>query len=197
MDGYIFDYGGVLVHHQTQAEQAHMAEVAGMDLESFAEAYWGHRLEYDKGLITGAEYWAGIGLSKGRTLKPDVIDELTELDTTGWMNFDEPMWQWIEELRKAGKRLAILSNMPRDLGEALKARTDRFKRFDHITLSYEILSVKPESEIYEHCLKGIGTAPGKTVFFDDKIANVHGAEMLGIQAVEFLKRDDVLARFRG
>ena len=28
------------------------------------------------------------------------------------------------------------------------------------------------------------------------IANVHGAEMLGIQAVEFLNRDEVLARYR-
>ncbi len=34
------------------------------------------------------------------------------------------------------------------------------------------------------------------VFFDDRIANMHGAEMLGIQAVEFLNRDQVLAQFR-
>ena len=50
--------------------------------------------------------------------------------------------------------------------------------------------------IYEHCLEGIGTDPARTVFFDDRIANVHGAEMLGIQAVEFLNRDQVLAQFR-
>jgi hypothetical protein len=31
---------------------------------------------------------------------------------------------------------------------------------------------------------------------DDRIANVQGAELLGIQAVEFLNRDDVLRRLR-
>jgi putative hydrolase of the HAD superfamily len=56
--------------------------------------------------------------------------------------------------------------------------------------------VKPEPEIYEHCLEGLGTAPGDTIFFDDRIANVRGAEMLGMHAVEFLSRDVVLQRFR-
>jgi FMN phosphatase YigB (HAD superfamily) len=37
----------------------------------------------------------------------------------------------------------------------------------------------------------------RTIFFDDKIANVKGAEMLGLAAVEFLDRDAVLRRMRG
>jgi putative hydrolase of the HAD superfamily len=196
-DGYIFDYGGVLVHHQAETDQARMAQTAGIPAEQFAELYWGTRLDYDKGLISGPEYWAGIGRGAGKVFTAPVVDALTEIDSTTWMNFDEPMWQWIEELRGAGKRLAILSNMPSDLGETIKARTDRMKRFDFVTLSYEVRSVKPESPIYEHCIEGIGTDPARTVFFDDRIANVHGAEMLGIQAVQFLNRDEVLGQFRG
>ena len=196
-DGYIFDYGGVLVHHQAEADQERMAQVAGIPAERFSELYWSTRLDYDKGLVSGLEYWAQLGRSAGKVLTPAVIEQLTELDSVGWMKFDEPMWMWIDELRKAGKRLAILSNMPSDLGETIKARTDRMKRFDFVTLSYEVRSAKPESAIYEHCLEGIGTDPARTVFFDDRIANVHGAEMLGIQGVEFLNRDEVLARFRG
>lgn len=195
-DGYIFDYGGVLVHHQSEAEQERMAQAAGIPPEQFSELYWSTRLDYDKGLVSGPEYWAELGRSAGKVLTPTVVDQLTEMDSVGWMNFDEPMWTWIAELRKAGKRLAILSNMPSDLGETLKARTDRMKRFDFVTLSYEVRAAKPESVIYEHCLEGIGTDPARTVFFDDRIANVHGAEMLGIQAVEFLKRDEVLAKYR-
>ena len=195
-DGYIFDYGGVLVHHQSEADQMRMAQTANIPAEQFSELYWGTRLDYDKGLVTGAEYWSAIGRSAGKVLTPAVVDQLTEIDSTGWMNFDEPMWTWIAELHRAGKRLAILSNMPYDLGEAIKARTDRMQRFDFVTLSYEVNSVKPESAIYEHCIEGIGTDPARTVFFDDRIANVHGAEMLGINAVEFLVRDDVLARFQ-
>ena len=196
-DGYIFDYGGVLVHHQTPADHVRMAEVAGIAVEEFSELYWAARLDYDKGDVSGPEYWAEIGLSAGKTLTPDMVAELTELDCTTWMHYDEPMWAWVAELRKAGKKVAMLSNMPPDMGEALKARTKRLQNFDFVTLSYEVRSAKPEAPIYEHCLEGIGTAPARTVFFDDRIANVHGAEMLGIQAVEFLNRDEVLGRFRG
>jgi putative hydrolase of the HAD superfamily len=91
----------------------------------------------------------------------------------------------------------MLSNMPRDLGEALASQTDRLRAFDHVTVSYDVRSAKPEPAIYQHCLAGIGTAPRRTVFFDDRIANVQGAESLGIHAVEFLDRDDVLRQMRG
>jgi putative hydrolase of the HAD superfamily len=195
-DGYIFDYGGVLVHHQSSADQDRMAQIAGIQQERFSELYWSTRIDYDKGVISGTEYWAELGLKADKVLTPEAIAELKELDSVTWMNFDEPMWGWIQELRKAGKRVAILSNMPAELGETIKARTDRMKYFDHVTLSYEIQSVKPEAQIYEDCLTGIGTDPARTIFFDDRVANVHGAEMLGIQAVEFLNRDDVLARYR-
>jgi putative hydrolase of the HAD superfamily len=194
-DGYIFDYGGVLVHHQTEADQARMAEAAGIATELFMEQYWAKRTDYDRGDLSGVEYWAAIGLASGKVLTPAVVEELTEIDNTSWMKFDEPMWQWIGELRRAGKRVAMLSNMPSDMGLALR-HTDRLERFDHVTLSYELRSVKPDAPIYEHCLEGLGTEAARTVFFDDRIANVHGAEMLGIQAVEFLDRDKVLALFR-
>ncbi len=195
-DGYIFDYGGVLVHHQSDESQARMAQIAGVPAEQFSELYWTNRIDYDKGLVTGPEYWSDIGHGIGKVFTPAVIAQLTEIDSISWMDFDETMWTWIAELRKRGKRLAMLSNMPLDLGETIKAHTDRMQRFDAVTLSYEIRSVKPEAAIYEHCLEGIGTDPARTVFFDDRITNVHGAEMLGIQAVEFLKRDDILASFR-
>jgi putative hydrolase of the HAD superfamily len=112
------------------------------------------------------------------------------------MQFDEVMWDWIAQLRAAGKRVAILSNMPRDLGEALKSTTDRFQYFDHVTLSYEVRATKPEPAIYEHCLEGLGLPAKETLFLDDRIANIQGAEMLGIDSIEFLNRDDVLLRVR-
>lgn len=196
-DGFIFDYGGVLVHHQSEADQERLAEIAGLPKDAFAEAYWSDRLDYDKGLMSGEEYWQELASrAGGGPLKPSQINQLTELDSASWMQFDEVMWNWIEQLRTAGKRVAMLSNMPRDLGEALKIKTDKLSLFDQVTLSYEVNSVKPEPAIYEHCLEGIGTAPEQTLFLDDRIANVQGAELLGIRAIQFLDRDDVLLRLR-
>jgi putative hydrolase of the HAD superfamily len=195
-DGFIFDYGGVLVRNQTDADQALLAKLAGMPQEEFSERYWSLRVDYDKDLLTGAEYWQSVAQPSGSVLTPQTVDKLTEADTDTWMRFDSVMWDWIRELRKSGKRVAMLSNMPRDLGEALKHDTDRMDYFDYVTLSYELRSAKPEPAIYENCLEGIGTAPEKTIFFDDRIANVQGAEMLGMKAVQFLDRDDVLLQVR-
>jgi len=196
-DGFIFDYGGVLVHAQTDADQARMAAVAGVPKNTFTEFYWSDRVDYDKGGLTATEYWQALTRrAGGRHLSQQQLEQLIEIDNQSWMQFDQVMWDWIHQLREAGKRVAMLSNMPRELGEALKLRTDKLGHFDQVTLSYEVHAVKPEPAIYEHCLEGIGTTPEQTLFLDDKIANVHGAELLGIRAIQFLDRDDVLLRLR-
>lgn len=195
-EGIIFDYGGVLVTQQTDADQALLAQTAGISNDVFTELYWSERLDYDKGLLSAFEYWQSIAQRAGTVLNQQAIVQLTELDSVSWMHFDSIMWDWINELRSADKRVAMLSNMPRDLGEALKSRTERLNNFDFVTLSYEVRSAKPEPAIYEHCLEGLGLEPGQTLFFDDKIANIQGAELLGIRAIQFTDRDDVLLRVR-
>ena len=196
-DGFIFDYGKVLVSSQTEAEVAKLAAIVGIPKDAFEELYWTDRLDYDKGSMTGIGYWQALGTQAGKLLTLDQIGQLIELDSTSWMHFDEPMWAFVDELRASGKRVAVLSNMPLDLGEAIKLRTQRFGLFDHVTLSYEVRSVKPEAAIYEECLAGIGTPRKRTIFFDDKLVNVQGAEMLGMDAIEFLDRDTVLRQMRG
>jgi putative hydrolase of the HAD superfamily len=196
-DAIIFDYGGVLVAHQTEADLLRMAGLAGIiDTERFTELYWFHRPEYDRGLMTAAEYWAAVAMDAGVLLKEDVIDRLTDADTESWMHFDATMWAWVDGLKRSGKSLAMLSNMPLDLGEALKAQTDRLDVFDQLTLSYEVRAVKPEPAIYDHCLEGLASAPARTLFFDDRIENVQGAELLGIRSIQFVNRDDVLLQVR-
>src|SRR5689334_17366654 len=153
-EAFIFDYGGVLVEHQTDADQARMADIASVPNDVFTESYWAERPDYDKGLLSYSEYWQNIARRAGTTFVEQTINELVEFDNVTWMQFDSVMWEWIDELRAAGKRLAMLSNMPRELGEALKTRTEKLSNFDQVTLSYEVRSAKPEPAIYEHCLQG-------------------------------------------
>lgn len=191
-DGYIFDYGGVLAFHQTPEDLARMSSISGISVPRLEELYWERRLEYDEDFLSAAEYWSDVASKGGVTLTSSQIATLIDADNRGWMHYDEVMWNWISELRASGKRTAVLSNMPRTLGEALAKETDRFGYFDHVTLSYELRSAKPGRRIYEHCLEGIKTAPERTLFLDDRIANVCAAQALGIQAIEFTSRDEVL-----
>lgn len=195
-DGFMFDYGGVLVHHQTDSDQAKLAQIAGLPRDLFTELYWSERSDYDKDVISGIEYWSIIAQRGGTTFTERVIEELINFDNLSWMQFDSVMWEWIDQLRAAGKRVGLISNMPRDLGEALKSRTQKLSNFDQVTLSYEIHAVKPEPAVYEHCLEGLNTPPEQTLFLDDRIENVQGAELLGIRAIQFTTRDDVLPRLR-
>ena len=195
-DSVIFDYGGVLVRHQTDTDQSRMARRLGISSDRFTGLYWAKRADYDKDAMTAGEYWQDIASEGAATLTAGAVDELISIDTESWMQFDEVMWDWIEQLRKARKRVAILSNMPRELGQALKTTTTRLEVFDQITLSYEVRAAKPEPMIYRHCLKGLDALPERTLFLDDRMENVQSAELLGIRAMQFLDRDHVLLQVR-
>lgn len=195
--GVIFDYGGVLASHQTEAEAAQMAGMAEIDPVRFQELYWGDRHAYDRGDFSGLDYWRQIGRLGGNALTDETIRQLMELDARSWMKFMPPMYEFVAQLRAAGKRVAVLSNMPRELGEAIKADGFGFHGFDHVTLSYEVRSAKPETPIYEHCLQGIGTPAGETLFLDDRVVNIEAAKALGIDGLVFTTPDQMLPKLRG
>ncbi len=89
----------------------------------------------------------------------------------------------------------MLSNMPRELGEALKARTEGFQPFAHLTLSYEMHSVKPEPEIYQHCLEAIGLKPEQTLFSRRPYRKrSRGAQQFGIHALQFTSPAEMLPK---
>jgi putative hydrolase of the HAD superfamily len=195
-EGFMLDYGGVMVRHQSDGDQTKLAQMTGIPKQLFTQLYWSERPDYDKDVISGTEYWHKIAQCAGTTLTEQGIQELIDFDNCSWMQFDSVMWEWVEQLRAAGKRVGLISNMPRDLGEALKSRTQKLSNFDQVTLSYEIHAVKPEPAVYEHCLDGLETPPEQTLLLDDRIENVQGAELLGIRALQFTSRDDVLLRLR-
>ena len=180
---FIFDYGGVLVQFQPPAEQERLASLAGIPKELFHKLYWEYRLSYDRGLLSHFDYWQTLAAAAGKRFSSETVEELTEADIQSWLHFNPAWWEWAHKLRQSGKRVALLSNMPRELGEALRSRTDRLKRFDHVALSYETGLVKPDAAAFEACLRNLGVQPGEAVFFDDSIVNVEGAEKLGIRGI--------------
>jgi putative hydrolase of the HAD superfamily len=192
--GVIFDYGGVLAFHQTAGDAQKMAGIAGLAPEVFEPLYWAGRGSYDKGLTTAEDYWNDIAERGNTKFSASQIMQLIEADIVSWTNFDSQIYDFIGSLVAGGKRVAVLSNMPHELGQALKTRTEAFAPFHHITLSYEVRSIKPEPDIYHDCLKGLGLAPQQTLFLDDRIENVRGAMDLGINAVQFTSRDEVLPK---
>jgi putative hydrolase of the HAD superfamily len=195
--GVIFDYGGVLVAHQSSEDVNQLAGIAGIPAPLFSQLYWADRAEYDRGDVDGVDYWRHLGKEAGKVFDVGTIHSLIGHDSAAWMKFYGEMYEFVGELRSQGKRVAILSNMPRDLGLAISSEGFGFRDFDHVTLSYEVRSAKPDAAIYEHCLAGIKTAPEHTLFLDDRIENIRAAKALGIQAIQFTTPDEMLPQLRG
>jgi putative hydrolase of the HAD superfamily len=194
--GVIFDYGGVLVAHQSQQDVEQLAGIADIPIPLFNKLYWADRAPYDRGDLEGVDYWRKLGKEAGKKLDDGTIHSLIGHDSAAWMKFYGDMYEFVDELRSQGKRVAILSNMPKDLGVAIKSEGFGFRNFDHVTLSYEVRSAKPQAAIYQHCLDGIGTPPEDTLFLDDRLENIHAAQAFGIQAIQFTTPDEMLPKLR-
>ena len=60
IDALILDFGEVLVRPQSAASIQRMADLVGLEVADFKERYWQHRLGYDSGLLSDAEYWRRV-----------------------------------------------------------------------------------------------------------------------------------------
>jgi putative hydrolase of the HAD superfamily len=179
----IFDYGEVLCFPPTPAEIARMAEVFGVAPERFRPLYEKNRRAYDRGDLEAEEYWAAFAADAGTKLTPAQVNKLRAWDTEMWSKLNPVMLEWLSALQEAGIRTAILSNMQSDMVNHVRRSFPWVEKFHHVVFSHEVRLAKPEPEIYQHCLRGLGTAPHETLFIDDRKTNINAAQALGIQTI--------------
>jgi putative hydrolase of the HAD superfamily len=180
----IFDYGNVLSQSQPAADVEAMAGILDVPAAQFAEIYWQFRVAYDAGSLDPAGYWTAVAHTASRDLAPSQIGALVEIDSRSWSHPAPVMPQWAQDLRAAGIRTALLSNMPvpvRDYIVCCRWLPD----FNTRVFSCDFGRTKPAPEIYEYCLKQIGVSAPEALFLDDREANIRAAEGLGLPAVLF------------
>ena len=90
----------------------------------------------------------------------------------------------LDQLRRRGFRLAIVSNVTHEPPEAIhgilaKHKLDR--RFDAVVLSTDVGRAKPRREPFRSALTQLGAAPGRTVHIGDAAADFQGARGAGIR----------------
>jgi putative hydrolase of the HAD superfamily len=192
----VWDYGNVLSLPQATDAIAEMAQLCRLKLSDFEQLYWLRRLEYDRGDFQGLHYWREIGQRAGVEFDEQTCRQLIDLDNRSWAHANEQTVAFAGQLHESGIKTAILSNMPWDFRQYLSVGCRWLPPFDHHTYSCEIHSVKPEAEIYEHCLQGLGVPPEQVVFVDDREPNIDGARRLGITAVHFSSTTQALSELQ-
>jgi putative hydrolase of the HAD superfamily len=185
LDAVLFDYGLVLSAPRNPHVWTELAGLSGMSEAELERAYWMERDDYDAGILTGEEFWSGIGASAGATYPPDLLSQMNAGDVRLWGDLNEPMVQWVLQLHEAGIRTGILSNMGDRMSEGLAARFDWIGRFHHTVWSHALKMRKPDPAIYAESASGLGVDPARILFIDDKPENTSAAIAFGMQAIVY------------
>jgi len=194
----IFDFGGVLGHPQDPERAATMASLCGLPMERFRLLYARDRLELDRGTLTAEHYWGRILQEAGVASSPELVERIEREDALGWTRVNQRVVDWSDELRGAGYRTAILSNMPTDKLSFMRAsgRMGWIGNFEAVIFSCDVALVKPEPAIYRLCLEMLAVTPGECIFLDDSPVNVEGARAVGINALLFRSAEESAVELR-
>jgi putative hydrolase of the HAD superfamily len=184
MTWVLFDYGGVISQPQPEDCRARLVRASGGPAADFEAAYWRYRLDYDRAALDVTAYWQQVAADLGRSYSDTEIAELSRLDAASWMTLQPGTVELITGLAAAGQRLALLSNAPADVAEAVHALPVA-GYFEHLVFSCTLKSAKPDPECFQATLAVLGAEPADVIFLDDRPANVAAAGALGMVSFRF------------
>ncbi|MFG2405091.1 HAD family hydrolase [Streptomyces brevispora] len=192
MHTVLFDMFRVIARHQSPQSKEHLVAVADLASPAFWEAYWQLRRPYDRGDVTGPQYWDAVARRLGTSFSDERIADLIQADLAGWSAVDASMVDLVEELADAGRDIALLSNIPEEPAAYYEDRHPWLDRFSVLGFSCRIGHAKPEAGAYQWCGRALGREPGQILFVDDRAENIAAARSLGMRGHLFTS----LARLR-
>ena len=181
----VFDYGMVLSGPPYLPARQELTRITGLSEEAFDRFYWADRHAYDRGDLSGLAFWQKLAADAGLTLSSDQIDELNRWDARMWTTTNPATLAWHKQLKAAGLRTGILSNMGDSVLESILEKFAWVEDFDVLIWSFQHGMAKPEPPIYKLLIERLGTAPEETLFLDDKLENIEAAREFGILGLQF------------
>jgi putative hydrolase of the HAD superfamily len=185
LQAVVFDYGMVLSGPQEPEAHAKLKSITGLSGDAFERVYWADRHAYDRGELTGPEFWQKMSRDAKLGLDAAALAELNHWDVRMWSTINDETQAWHRKLKALGIKTGILSNMGDSVLEHLQAQHAWIGDFDVLIWSYQYKLAKPEPEIYHLLLERLGTPPEETLFLDDRIENIEAARKLGILGLQF------------
>jgi epoxide hydrolase-like predicted phosphatase len=188
---FIFDFGGVLARTEDYTPRHAWDERLGLPTGSVERAVhhsdiW---IQAQLGRITPRAYWNGV--AELLYMRKEDIDELRR-DYFSGDRLNYRLVALIRDLREKGYPVALLSNESLQLESRLR-EYGIHDLFDHILISAQMGMMKPDPTVYRVALHTVQASPHEAVFVDDSLANVRGAQPLGIHAILFRPELDLKA----
>ena len=178
----VFDLGGVVfMRDPKKCTEDFLNFFSFVRLEVMPH-FWN---EYDRGTLTIDE--VKEELCRYHNCDRAKVDDYVQL-AIDKQEVIAPTEELIHDLKAAGYRLYVLSNMSKEFIAFLR-RVPVYRYFDGEVVSCEEGVCKPEKEIYELLLERYELTPAETIFIDDRKENVEAAEQVGIEGFWFNRKD--------
>ncbi len=184
----VFDLGGVLISWQPRKiveEVLSSSDECDRALNGiFFHSQW---REFDTGIITFEQ--AIVSFVQNTGLSKSTVVEILK----SYKNSLHPLphaEKLIDKVNLENTALFVLSNIRPEIFEIIKSRSSFFCKFKGIVISGEIKLSKPDPQIFEYLLNKYKLNASETVFVDDILENVKGAESVGMQGVVFQGPED-------
>jgi epoxide hydrolase-like predicted phosphatase len=196
----VSDFGGVLTTPLIDSFAA-IQDSSGISLEALGKAMAAVALdqganplfELETGRMTETRFLDLLGSQLSRQLERPV-----EMHGFGERYFEhlhpnEPMIEYMRDLRRRGYRLAICTNNVREWEPLWRAKLPVDELFDVVVDSGFVGSRKPERRIYEITLERLGVSASDALFIDDVELNCQVAPELGMEAIWFRSSEQAIA----
>ena len=179
----VFDYGKVICFPPADEVMDEIADLAGIEWKVIEPIYRKLRGEYDRGTFAlAADFYRKILLELDCKADDETLKKMGKLDLDSWKEINPATVKLMEDIKKAGYKLGILSNMPFDFLDFIRNNISVINLPHAALFSCELGIIKPEKAIYQKLISVMDCRPQELVFFDDVLENVEKAKELGVEA---------------
>jgi epoxide hydrolase-like predicted phosphatase len=190
----IWDFGGVLFRTEDQEPRRRWEQRLNLqpgELHDLVFMGKASRLA-TVGQASTEDIWRSVGEKLALQ-----HDDLAALRRDFWEGdrLDQGLIDATRALREHLKT-ALLSNAWPDMRPFLESELQIEDVFDLLVISAEEGTAKPGEEIYLRLLERLEVPAETCIFVDDDPKNVHAAETLGIHAIAFRERQQVITEIR-
>jgi len=203
IEAVVSDFGGVLTTPLIQSFMAYQDETGvstenlGKAMQAATEANGDNPLfELERGEITEVAFLELLSDHLEPLLghRPE-MHRFTELYFKA-LEPNVPMIELMRELKRAGHRMAMLTNNVREWEARWRSMLPVDEIFETVVDSGFVGCRKPESKIYAITLDRLGLPAESCLFVDDVKVNCEGAERAGMTAVHFQDNEQAISEIR-